>query len=81
MLHLELVRNARKRVWGNLAGADLDGGDGRLGTVQAQIEKWIGRMSRNAKKREAGLAAEPPEEGSFIHTHDDVRDAPLVRLS
>lgn len=77
----ELARNARKRVWGNLAGADLDGGDGKLATVQEHAGNWIKRMSRNADKRFKGLTAEPPEAGSFIHTHDDVRDAPLVRLS
>lgn len=77
----QLARQARQRVWGNLAGADLDGGDGRLGTISEQFGLWIKRMGRNADKRVDGSTAEAPENNSFIHTHDDPRDAPLLRLA
>lgn len=74
-----LAQDARRRVWGNLAGTDLDGGD--LGQLDDQFKRWVERMGNNAKERGAGRAGKPPENFSFIHTHVDPRDAPVVRLA
>lgn len=74
-----LAKAARQRVWGNLAGSDLDGGD--LRELDKQFDRWVRRMRSNAKERDSGANAKGPEENSFIHTHDDVRDAPLIRLA
>jgi phosphatidylserine/phosphatidylglycerophosphate/cardiolipin synthase-like enzyme len=77
----KLASGARQRVWANLAGPDLNGGDGTLATVQEQFKRWADRMKDNAKKRVDGNTAQAPVNDSFIHTHDDPRDAPLVRLA
>jgi phosphatidylserine/phosphatidylglycerophosphate/cardiolipin synthase-like enzyme len=73
-----LAKAARQRVWGNLAGNDLDGGDGTPEITGKTFERWKSRMTDNAKNRNEGL---PPLNGSFIHTYDDPRGAPLVRLA
>lgn len=77
----KLASGARQRVWANLAGPDLNGGDGSLRTVGKHFRDWKERMKDNAKKRVDGNTAEAPINESFIHTHDDPRDAPLVRLA
>jgi phosphatidylserine/phosphatidylglycerophosphate/cardiolipin synthase-like enzyme len=77
----KVASGARQRVWANLAGADLDGGNGSLAMVQEQFGYWIKRMQDNAKERGKNDKAQAPVNDSFIHTHDDPRDAPLVRLA
>lgn len=74
-----LAQDARRRVWGNLAGSDLDGGG--LGQLDDQFKQWVGRMDRNAKRRSTSGTTQPPENLSFIHTHDDPRDSPLYRVA
>jgi phosphatidylserine/phosphatidylglycerophosphate/cardiolipin synthase-like enzyme len=74
------THEARKRVWGNLAGADLDGGAGIQTPARTGLayEAWLKRMNRNKDGRPAG---NPPEKGSFIHPFEDPREAPSRRLS
>lgn len=72
---------ARKRVWGNLAGADLDGKSctpGEKGETGDTFGKWVERMDDNKKNRKASKA---PINGSFIHPFEDPRGVPLVRLA
>ena len=69
---------ARKRVWGNLAGADLDGKTCTREETKETFDKWGKRMKNNKTARDSGA---PPENGSFIHPFEDPRGAPLVRLA
>jgi len=71
------VSAARKRVWGNLAGEDLDGATGSLKDVARTFEDWTTRLNANKKAREHGR---PPINGSFIQWFEDPRGAPLCRL-
>jgi len=72
------TREARRRVWGNLAGADLDGkGCSREETGQTH-EDWLERMKRNTAARVLG---QPPENRSFIHLFEDPRGVPWIRLA
>lgn len=68
----------RKRVWGNLAGADCDGGDGSRKAVEKAFVRWKALMDLNKGNRFAGIA---PENKSFIHPFEDPRGEPLVRLA
>jgi phosphatidylserine/phosphatidylglycerophosphate/cardiolipin synthase-like enzyme len=72
------TKAARKRVWGNLAGADLDGKACSLEDMKATFEGWKERMRVNKLARNAGDA---PENNSFIHPFEDPRGAPTVRLA
>jgi len=72
------TRDARRRVWANLAGEDLDGGDGSREAVAKTHEDWNKRMSRNKDSRKP---EKPPENGSFIHPFEDPRGVPLFRLA
>jgi hypothetical protein len=71
------TKAARKRVWGNLAGADLDGKEATRPETAEVFDKWKRRMKRNEVARGKGL---PPENGSFIHPFEDPREAPSVRF-
>jgi phosphatidylserine/phosphatidylglycerophosphate/cardiolipin synthase-like enzyme len=71
---------ARQKVWGNLAGEDLNGGDGSpLATKQA-FDDWTTRAAKNASNR-AKPSAPAPANNSFIHTYDDPRGTPMARLA
>lgn len=76
--NMSFTKDARKRVWGNLAGADLDGKSGAPGDTQETFKQWGKRMSNNKQNRKDG---KPPEKNSFIHPFEDPRDAPLARLA
>jgi phosphatidylserine/phosphatidylglycerophosphate/cardiolipin synthase-like enzyme len=76
-----LTKTARQRVWGNLAGADLDGRDGSPLITKRTYADWVRRMKNNAGDRKNGQTAVGPEHESFIHTYDDPRGAPTVRLA
>jgi phosphatidylserine/phosphatidylglycerophosphate/cardiolipin synthase-like enzyme len=77
----EFTMAARKRVWGNLAGEDLNGGDGSPEAV-AQVHKdWQKRMARNRDFRSNQEKNVAPEKGSFIHPFEDARGAPVVRVT
>jgi phosphatidylserine/phosphatidylglycerophosphate/cardiolipin synthase-like enzyme len=71
------TKAARKRVWGNLAGADLDGKECTRAETMETFKNWKERMNRNRDARRAGS---PPVNGSFIHPFEDPRGAPIVRL-
>jgi hypothetical protein len=71
------TKAARKRVWTNLAGVDLNGSEGTRKDIAATLVNWLRRMDANKKNRLAGL---PPQESSFIHPFEDPRGEPLVRL-
>jgi len=72
------TKAARKRVWGNLAGSDYDGGDGSRKIIETTLAWWQGRMDLNKWRRLAGL---PPINNSFIHPFEDPRGEPQVRLA
>ncbi|MDZ4359644.1 MAG: phospholipase D-like domain-containing protein [Variovorax sp.] len=72
------TKAARKRVWGNLAGNDLDGGECDRQATAETHKDWLQRMLYNQYNRSAGKA---PIENSFIHPFEDSRDAPLVKLA
>ena len=69
---------ARKRVWGNLAGSDLNGFAGSPTDTSLTFEAWGKRMNNNRSNRNKNL---PPEKNSFIHPFEDPRDAPLAWLA
>jgi len=71
------ARDARERVWKNLAGEDLGGGDGSLSMTKTTFEGWEKRMEINASSRPEGIQ---PENDSFIHTYEDPRSAPWIVL-
>jgi phosphatidylserine/phosphatidylglycerophosphate/cardiolipin synthase-like enzyme len=72
------TKAARKRVWGNLAGADYDGGDGSRKAIENTRKNWLMRMDANKKNRSG---SNPPVNNSFIHPFEDPRGEPLVRLA
>ncbi|WP_341889365.1 phospholipase D-like domain-containing protein [Variovorax sp. YR752] len=74
----DFTRAARREVWGNIAGKDLDGGDGGLEAVADVHDKWGRRMKRNKAGRQPGRG---PENGSFIYPFEDPRGKPLVRFA
>jgi phosphatidylserine/phosphatidylglycerophosphate/cardiolipin synthase-like enzyme len=74
----DFTQGARRRVWENIAGSDLDGGDGGLKAIADAHYKWSQRMKGNKAARQLGKA---PENGSFIHPFEDPRGEPLVRLA
>ena len=74
----DFTRAARREVWGNIAGKDLDGGDGSPKITAKTHGTWTDRMDRNTKGRTESLA---PEEGSFIYRFEDPRGEPLVRFA
>jgi phosphatidylserine/phosphatidylglycerophosphate/cardiolipin synthase-like enzyme len=75
----EFTQEARRRVWGNLAGWDLDGGDGGLEAVADTHDKWVKRMdSNNVNRRSSKPKA--PVEGSFLHPFEDPRGVPFLRF-
>jgi phosphatidylserine/phosphatidylglycerophosphate/cardiolipin synthase-like enzyme len=55
--------NARSRVWGNLAGDDLNGGGGTPDEIAITHKKWKDRMDTNFKGK---IGSRPFEQGSFI---------------
>ena len=69
--------NARRRIWANLAGSDADGGDGSPSAAALTFLKWQDRMANNKTGRPGGKA---PENGSYIHSFEDSRGEPAVRL-
>jgi phosphatidylserine/phosphatidylglycerophosphate/cardiolipin synthase-like enzyme len=69
---------ARRRVWGNLAGDDLNGGEGTRNDIAITLGKWLDRMDANKKNR---LNNWLPQKNSFIHPFEDPRGEPLVRLA
>lgn len=69
---------ARKRVWGNLAGADYDGGDGSRKAIESTRQNWLKLMDQNKKNK---LVGNPPANNAFIHPFEDPRGEPLVRLA
>jgi phosphatidylserine/phosphatidylglycerophosphate/cardiolipin synthase-like enzyme len=72
---------ARRRVWGNLAGSDLDGKNctpGEKGETAQTFNDWVERMNANKDARRAGSE---PVKGSFIHPFEDPRGAPPFRLA
>lgn len=75
--NMSFTQAARKRVWGNLAGSDLDGKTCSREEMSLTFRTWGQRMTINAWNRGKGL---PPVNSSFIHPFEDPRDAPLVRL-
>ena len=68
---------ARKRVWGNLAGSDLDGKSCSREETALTFKDWKDRMQANMINRKDG---NPPVNDSFIHPFEDPRGAPIVRL-
>lgn len=72
------TKSARKRVWANLAGEDLNGGEGTKRDIEITRAKWQQRMDLNKGNR---LATHPPISNSFIHPFDDPRGEPLMRLA
>lgn len=74
------ARGARERVWKNLAGEDLSGGDGSLQTTAQTFDDWKKRMGNNASDRKKEAQALGPENDSFIHTYDDPRSSPWITL-
>jgi phosphatidylserine/phosphatidylglycerophosphate/cardiolipin synthase-like enzyme len=74
----DFTRGARCEVWGNIAGQDLDGGDGSQQVTAKTHKAWIERMERNKDGRKPG---KPPQNGSFIHPFEDPRGEPLVRFA
>jgi len=72
------TKAARRRVWGNLAGVDLDGGEGTRKDVEKTRTSWLDLMDQNRKNK---LAGHPPENNSFIHPFEDPRGEPLIRLA
>jgi len=77
----EFAKSIRQRVWSNLAGADLDGGNGSRAVTEDTFKRWVKRMGDNAKEAKKGASGLPPENNSYLHTHYDPRDAPLFRLA
>jgi phosphatidylserine/phosphatidylglycerophosphate/cardiolipin synthase-like enzyme len=75
--HYPFTKAARKRVWGNLAGSDLDGKECTRVDMADTFEKWGKRMLINKNRRKEGVA---PVSESFIHPFEDPRDTPTVRL-
>lgn len=74
----DFVQAARRKVWENIAGNDLDGGDGSPQITAKTHKGWIDRMDRNTRGRSEAIA---PEKGSFIHCFEDPRGEPLVRFA
>jgi phosphatidylserine/phosphatidylglycerophosphate/cardiolipin synthase-like enzyme len=74
----DFVQGARREVWGNIAGEDLNGGDGSPQKTVKTHKAWIDRMDANKINR---IKVRFPEEGSFIHPFEDPRGDPLVRLA
>jgi phosphatidylserine/phosphatidylglycerophosphate/cardiolipin synthase-like enzyme len=72
------TREARKRVWGNLAGEDLNGGNCTREETKLTHENWLKRMKNNATARTLG---KPPEKDSFIHPLEDPRGVPWIKLA
>ncbi|MCC2963159.1 phospholipase D-like domain-containing protein [Massilia sp. IC2-278] len=72
------TKTARKRVWGNLAGEDLNGGEGMRKDMELTLKSWQQRMDFNKGIK---LANRPPVANSFIHPFEDPRGEPLVRLA
>lgn len=72
------TKTARKRVWGNLAGANNDGGDGSRKAVENTRQNWLQLMEQNKSNK---LAGRPPVNNTFIHPFEDPRGEPLVRLA
>jgi phosphatidylserine/phosphatidylglycerophosphate/cardiolipin synthase-like enzyme len=72
------TKAARRRVWGNLAGDDLDGGDGTRRDIETTLKNWLRRMDANKKNK---LTGDAPQNNSFIHPFEDPRGEPLVRLA
>jgi phosphatidylserine/phosphatidylglycerophosphate/cardiolipin synthase-like enzyme len=75
------TQGIRQKVWGNIAGTDLDGGDGSRTQTKEAFDKWIKRMANNTSDRKKSMSRIGPENDSFIHTFDDPRGAPMVRLA
>lgn len=73
----DFTQNVRRQVWGNLAGEDLNGGDGSRKTIATAHGKWRKRIENN---RDGRKPSHPPENGSFIHPFEDPRSAPGFRL-
>ena len=75
------TREARRRIWGNLAGEDLEGKWDHM-NIREQVEdthdKWLKRMEKNSEARTLG---DPPENNSFIHPFEDPRGVPWIRLA
>ncbi|QNK75835.1 hypothetical protein H7F36_08770 [Variovorax sp. PAMC28562] len=74
----DFSRAARLRVWGNIAGDDLDGGNGSPQVTAMTHQDWLRRMKANEDHRTKRRA---PESNSFIHPFEDPRGEPLVRLA
>jgi phosphatidylserine/phosphatidylglycerophosphate/cardiolipin synthase-like enzyme len=74
----DFTQAARREVWGDIAGKDLDGGDGSPEVTAKTHKAWVDRMEKNKDNRKPG---NPPENGSFIHPFEDPRGEPLVRLA
>jgi len=72
------TKAARRRVWGNLAGEDLNGGEGTRKDIETTLTGWQQRMDLNKKNK---LAEQPPKNNSFLHPFEDPRGEPLVRLA
>ena len=72
------TKAARKRVWGNLAGSDLDGKDCTREETAQVHEDWLARMKANSGNKAKAVA---PERGSFIYVFEDPRGVPLLRLA
>lgn len=72
------TKAARRRVWGNLAGEDLNGGEGMRKDIEKTRNSWVDLMDQNKKNK---LVRLPPLNNSFIHPFEDPRGEPLVRLA
>lgn len=75
-----LAKGARQRVWSNLAGPDLSGGDGSPLAVKQAFDDWTTRAANNAGYRKSPTP-QSPDQNSFIHTYDDPRGTPMLRLA
>ena len=68
-MHAEFPMDVRKRVWGNLAGEELDGGDGSPASIEEAHKHWIRKMRNNADIVENG----DTRLKDFIVTYSDSR--------
>ncbi|KAF3995890.1 phospholipase [Glaciimonas immobilis] len=75
-VHHNFAKDARRRVWGNLAGEDLDGGDGSALHIQQTHGDWMNKMKDNA----AIVKGKPGRIEDFITTYSDPRGTSLTNV-
>jgi len=73
----EFAKTARQRVWRNIAGRDLEGGEASFAEVMRTHKDWSNRMEQNKSNKKIQL---PFDNGSFLVPFEDAR-LPFVNLS